>query len=118
MTARPTGLWPAPLASRTNFERLFKAYFEEEKDITDFDTLAEVARDAKLEITTDKVKEYLSSDADVNEIRSEADDLRMKWGVTGVPFFILNQSVVLSGAQDPSAFVEAFDEVASKSSKV
>jgi predicted DsbA family dithiol-disulfide isomerase len=33
-------------------------------------------------------------------------------GVSGVPFFILNDKYAVSGAQDPAAFLAAFDKIA------
>eukprot|EP01104_Vermistella_antarctica_P018250 TRINITY_DN6691_c0_g1_i1.p1 TRINITY_DN6691_c0_g1~~TRINITY_DN6691_c0_g1_i1.p1 ORF type:complete len:242 (-),score=55.18 TRINITY_DN6691_c0_g1_i1:84-809(-) len=111
------GVEEGPSQSQHRFiEHLFKAYFEDERDICDFDTLTDIVKETGLDITPEKVKEYLASEEDVDHIRTEASDLAFKWGVSGVPFFILNQSIVLSGAQDPSAFVEAFKEAAAKSS--
>ena len=38
----------------------------------------------------------------------EADELARHVRVEGVPFFVINGKVTLSGAQPPEAFIEAF----------
>jgi len=38
----------------------------------------------------------------------EADELARRVRVEGVPFFVINGKVTLSGAQPPDAFLEAF----------
>lgn len=34
-----------------------------------------------------------------------------QWGVSGVPFFVVDGKYSVSGAQDADAFLEIFDEV-------
>ena len=40
----------------------------------------------------------------------EAWELSRRDGVTGVPFFIIDQKITLSGAQQAETFLEAFRE--------
>ena len=49
----------------------------------------------------------LKGDEGMNAIR-EAEGLSRRHGVSGVPFFIINEKVALSGAQAPETFLEAF----------
>ncbi|MCW5626818.1 MAG: DsbA family protein, partial [Burkholderiales bacterium] len=51
----------------------------------------------------------LASDDGVPEIR-EAEDTARRIGVQGVPFFIFDQQVALSGAQPAEALVEAMEQ--------
>ena len=38
----------------------------------------------------------------------EAEELSRRHRVDGVPFFIINNKITLSGAQQPDAFLDAF----------
>jgi predicted DsbA family dithiol-disulfide isomerase len=46
------------------------------------------------------------------EAIKEADALARRFGVGGVPFFIVNGTLTLSGAQQPDAFLEALRQAA------
>ncbi len=39
------------------------------------------------------------------------DQLKLSRGVSGVPYFIIDDKVRLSGAQPPDVFAEAFQEI-------
>ena len=67
-------------------EHLFQGYFENEKDLTDVNWLAIVAKTAGLDEAA--ALAYLKSDKDEEEIKQEADQLRRKHNISGVPFFI------------------------------
>jgi predicted DsbA family dithiol-disulfide isomerase len=45
------------------------------------------------------------------DVREQIRAFGRKYGVSGVPFFIVNGSVGMSGAQTPEAFLEVFQEV-------
>jgi predicted DsbA family dithiol-disulfide isomerase len=49
----------------------------------------------------------LNSDNGLEAIK-ESDELARRFRVDGVPFFIINGKITLSGAQQPNAFLEAF----------
>ncbi len=40
-----------------------------------------------------------------------AEGQSRRLGVQGVPFFVINGEVAISGAQEPKAFLDAFDRV-------
>lgn len=81
-------------------EALFAAHFQHGRDIGDIDTLVDIAvanGDNK-----DAVRAYLESDADAATVKRMAAQIREQ-GITGVPFFILNRKLAVSGAQSTAA---------------
>jgi predicted DsbA family dithiol-disulfide isomerase len=86
-------------------EALFRAYFTEGRDISDRQSLIDVVAEAGLD--RNKAEGVLNGDGGLEAIR-EADELSRRFRVEGVPFFIINGKVTLSGAQQPDAFLEAF----------
>ena len=61
----------------------------------------------KLVWTEHQAEAVLNSDDGLEAIK-EADELARRFRVEGVPFFIVNGKITLSGAQQPDAFLEAF----------
>ena len=92
-------------------EALFKAYFTDNKNVADFDTLAEIATTIGLNKT--EVSEMLNSDAFVFDVASDVLDAR-NIGVTGVPFFVIDRKYALSGAQPVEYFVSALTQAYEK----
>jgi predicted DsbA family dithiol-disulfide isomerase len=90
-------------------EGLFRAYFLEGRFVGDRDVLADVAGEAGL--PADAARAYLDSDAGTDTI--DAMDRRVReLGVTGVPFFIFNGRVAVSGAHEPETLVGAMTQAA------
>jgi predicted DsbA family dithiol-disulfide isomerase len=87
---------------------LFKAYFEEGRDIGDRDVLADLADG--LEMDAALVRRLLDSDADEAEIL-ERDKQFREMGITSVPTFIVNGEHAVPGAQDPELWVKVIDEI-------
>ena len=52
----------------------------------------------------------LNSDEGMDAIK-EGEELSRRHRVGGVPFFIINDKITLSGAQQPEAFLDAFRQV-------
>jgi len=88
-------------------EALFRAFFLEGKDLTSAGTLAEIAAGAGLD--ADDVKAFLASENARAHIRAEDKEAR-KIGVEGVPFFVFNKRIAVSGAQEPAVLLEAMLE--------
>lgn len=88
-------------------EVLFRVYFTEGRDIGNRQTLLDVAAEAGLD--RNKAEAVLNGDDGLEAIR-EADELSRRFRVEGVPFFIVNGKVTLSGAQQPDAFRDAFKQ--------
>ena len=89
-------------------ERLFRAYFEEEKDITSREVLKGAAVESGL--GEQEVSEWLESDMGGEQVDREVKEAQMK-GISGVPNFVLQGKLEIGGAQDPEAFVRAFEQV-------
>jgi predicted DsbA family dithiol-disulfide isomerase len=88
-------------------EAIFRRYFLEGADLSNKQTLAEIAQQAGLD--RDEAAAYLASAAD-RDLIEEQDRRARAIGVEGVPFFIFNQRLALSGAQPPEAIVEAMEK--------
>jgi len=93
------------LADETE-ERLFKAYFTEGALMSDHDTLTKLG----LEIGLDK--EEISNVLMTNQYEDEVKKDRehgQQIGVAGIPYFLINQSATISGAQEPNTFLAALE---------
>ena len=91
-------------ASDALIERLFRAYFVDGIDIGDIDALARLAGDAGFDATA--ARAWLASDAGRAAIDAEEQRARAL-GVTGVPFFVFNQRLAVSGAQPAEILLDA-----------
>ncbi len=85
-------------------EVLFDAYFVNGANLTDVDALADVA--AKGGLDRETARAWLASDAD-RDVVVAGDMEARNAGIGGVPFFIFNRAVGVSGAQDPETLVDA-----------
>ncbi len=91
--------------------RLFELFFLEGAHIGEDDVLIEAAKDAGMD--DDHVRELLASDADREQVSGEVDEARNK-GISGVPFFIINNKYAVSGAQPPASLVQTFRHAAAE----
>lgn len=89
-------------------EQLFRAYFEEEKNITDKSVLCDAAVAAGLD--RGEVEKLLGSDLGGAEVDREARDASRRL-VTGVPYFLVQGKYAVEGADEPETFLEAFERV-------
>lgn len=89
-------------------EELFNAYFENEEDITDTETL--VGRGVKAGLEEKEVREWLKSGAGGEEVDREVKEAQRKF-VTGVPNFTINGRFEVQGAEEPAAFLQVFEEI-------
>lgn len=85
-------------------ERLFRAYFEEGKDISDHLTLIILGNEIGLDGR--RIKQMLDSDEFTEEVRRD-EKLAQAAGIRGVPYFIFNNRYAVSGAQEPEIFLHA-----------
>lgn len=90
-------------------ERLYSAYFEQGKHLGHVDEL--VAIGAEVGLNPNALREALENadfaedvNADINQARS--------LGINGVPFFVFNYRVGVSGAQPPEIFAQVLNDVA------
>ena len=85
-------------------ERLFSAFFLEGRRIGDRDELARLA--AECGWSEQDTRTMLESDAMREEVENESREA-LDVGIQGVPFFIFNGRIAVSGAQDPVTLLEA-----------
>jgi len=88
-------------------EALFRAYFTEGQVIGNRQTLIDVAAEAGLDRQASE--EVLSGDEGMDVI-ANATEMSQQHGVTGVPFFIIDHAITLSGAQAPETFLDGFKQ--------
>ncbi len=88
-------------------ETLFRAYFLEGKDIGDVRTLVYVSAEVGLDRT--ETEDFLASEKGAVEVKSE-EAVGRRLGIRGVPYFVLNGSISISGAQPPDIFVSALQQ--------
>ncbi len=99
-------LWLAEKEGKGNEAQnaFFKAYFTQGKNLGDKKVLMDLAVSVGLE--RGKVEMLLASRQYEQEVR-EAEEKAYDTGVTGVPFFIFNGKVAVSGAQGVEVFEKA-----------
>lgn len=88
-------------------EGLFHAYFSEGCDIGDGQTLVDIA--AEIGLDRDTTRQFLASDQGVEEVRAE-EAAGHRIGIRAVPYFVLNGTSTISGAQPPDIFVSALQK--------
>jgi len=94
-------------------ERLFRAYFLEGQFVGDRDTLAALASEAGID--GDAARGWLDSGVGADEIGAAEERVRAL-GISGVPFFIFDGKVGLSGAQPPESIRAAIAQARAPSS--
>lgn len=85
-------------------EALFRAYFIDGANLADCSVLADIGAEAGCDRAA--LEEYLAGDAD-RELIARADIEARNAGISGVPFFILNRRIGVSGAQEPETLLDA-----------
>jgi predicted DsbA family dithiol-disulfide isomerase len=89
---------------RAVVEAIFRAYFNEGRDIGDVVVLAELGAAQGLDRETTLAR--LRSDEAVAEVRAQAASAR-RAGITGVPSFVLNRHFLFSGARPAETIADA-----------
>jgi predicted DsbA family dithiol-disulfide isomerase len=92
-------------------ERLFAAYFAEGRPISDRETLVELA--ASIGLDAGETRALLASDRFVREVR-EDERTASQLGISGVPFFVLDRRLGVSGAQPVEVMLGALVEAAAE----
>jgi len=89
-------------------ERFLKAYFDENLHLNKPQVLIKVMQEYGW--AAEKTKQVLADDSITNAVKKEIAHYQ-ECGVTGVPFFIINDKFGISGAQSVRVFLEAFAQV-------
>ncbi|SMC67750.1 DsbA family oxidoreductase [Rhizobium sp. RU36D] len=90
-------------------DALFKANFEEGRNVGDRQVLLDIAEASGLDRAV--VNTLLSGEADKDTVRDEISAAQ-QMGVNGVPFFIIDQRYAVSGAQPVDEFANALRQIA------
>ena len=91
-------------------EALFKAYFMEGRDLTEASVLMEVAESAGMSRSE---AEHHLQDSELHSQTIASDRAAREMGISGVPFFIFNRQVGLSGAHESETLLNAINEAMS-----
>ena len=102
--AQDSGADASPLV-----EALFRAYFLDGRFVGDRDELASIAGEAGLDREAARV--HLASDAGIAEVVA-AEQHAGHLGISGVPFFIFNRKLAVSGAEPATVLAEAMVQAA------
>lgn len=92
-------------------ERLMAAYFTEGRHVGRIDDLVDLADEAGLD--PDAAREALEGDRFLEAVRADQEQARA-YGITGVPFFVIDGAYGVSGAQPPEAFAQIARQVWAK----
>ncbi|GLR17232.1 DsbA family oxidoreductase [Portibacter lacus] len=84
-------------------EAFFEAYFEKVIDMTDENEILKIT--AKFGWDATKSKQIMNDESITSEVKRSIQEVQQR-GVSGVPFFILNNQYGISGAQPPEALVQ------------
>jgi predicted DsbA family dithiol-disulfide isomerase len=88
-------------------EALFKAYFTHGKNIDDKHTLTELALSVGL--PADAIKQTLDSDDFADAVKHDIAEAQYL-GISGVPFYVMNNKYGVSGAQAVPVFSETLEK--------
>ena len=88
-------------------ESLFRGYFTEGADIGSMSVLGQLAGRAGLDVAA--VESFLHSEDGTAEVKAE-EAVGRRLGIRGVPYFVLNGSSAISGAQPPDIFISAIQQ--------
>jgi predicted DsbA family dithiol-disulfide isomerase len=90
-------------------ERLFAAYFEQGRHIGRVDDLADLA--AEIGLDRAEAVEALTTSAHLAAVTADKEQA-VAYGISGVPFFVIDGRLGVSGAQEPAVFAEVLREAA------
>lgn len=88
-------------------EALFNAYFTQGKNIDNTATLVQLG--VSVGLNAEEVKQVLSTNAYADEVHRDIDEAH-QLGISGVPFFVLNEKYAVSGAQAVEVFSGALEK--------
>jgi predicted DsbA family dithiol-disulfide isomerase len=89
-------------------ERFYRAYFSENISLFNRDNLLKLAQEAGLEQSSNLT---VLDDARAFAAEVEADEAQVRtYGVSGVPFFVIDNRYGVSGAQGPEVFAQALSQ--------
>lgn len=96
-------------------EALFKGYFEQGRHVGRIDDLVELAGEAGLD--TEAVRAALEAHEYLGAVHADQAQAAA-YGISGVPFFVIDGRYGVSGAQDADVFAGALQQVAAEKEAV
>jgi predicted DsbA family dithiol-disulfide isomerase len=90
-------------------ERLYRAYFTEQRSLFDKDSLVDLAVDAGLD--REEAAAALGDNRYAEAVNADIEIAR-RLGATGVPLFVIDDRYGISGAQAPETFLDALQRTA------
>ena len=100
----------------TSNAAIFKALYEEGKNISSVDVLVEIGHNVLQLPKTNELRKYLNSRENEQEVKDEMKLYSRQYNITGVPLFVIEAESSddtpygLSGAQPKEAFLQIFQE--------
>ncbi|PHR18371.1 MAG: disulfide bond formation protein DsbA [Sphingopyxis sp.] len=85
---------------------MFKAHFTDGKDVSDRETLVNIAGSVGLD--EKRARDLLETDMFASEVRAVEAEWQDRF-ITGVPAFIFNKKFMVPGAQDPEVFANIIE---------
>ncbi|MCC3375145.1 DsbA family protein [Cohnella sp. REN36] len=92
-------------------DAVMTAYFEYGRDIAQREVLLEIAAD--LGFSSFEMESALAEGKGTEEVQQDLDHASAM-GISGVPFFVLNNKYGLSGAYPASEFLRAFEKISAQ----
>lgn len=96
-------------------ERLMQANFVEGRPVGDRETLSDLAVEVGLD--RDEVQAVLATDAHADDVRADIEQARA-YGISGVPFFVIDEKYGVSGAQPADALLDVMNQAWSSEQKI
>ena len=87
---------------------LYRAHFTEGANLSDHATLAGIAEESGLDSA--QVQEFLETGEGI-DIVAESQQIAAQLGINGVPFFIFDSRLAVSGAQPEEVFLQVLDQL-------
>ena len=88
-------------------ELLFRSFFTDGKNIDDYQVLIQLG--AEIGLDTIALKTALGNNSYANNVYADIYEAQ-QIGVSGVPFFVFNRKLALSGAQESTTFLETLEK--------
>lgn len=88
-------------------ELFFRAHFTQNLNLGNEETLTEISKE--LGMDKDAVKQALRLEKYADKVRQDIYQARQV-GVQGVPFFVFNDKIAVSGAQPPQVFLQSMEK--------
>jgi predicted DsbA family dithiol-disulfide isomerase len=88
-------------------ERLFAGYFVEGESLSDTSTLARLAGDVGLD--ADATLLALTAGDGAEDVRTD-EELAVAYGISSVPFFVLDEKYGVAGAQEPAVLLQVLEQ--------